>query len=771
MHQQHIDTQISEGSLSATDSQQPPASQTVPQKVYAPSRQPLKSPSGKHWVKAQHGELHTENSSNPSSSRSPTNQSTKSLSAKLSIEKIYDPLINQKYIPLELASASVVKNSIAKKILGQALEKGLMVMKHGKLCFSCDTSYFFPSCNLSREHIAEHPSHTGRQGAPHMRVLYCDANVTKLFWSATAVTSSNTAEATRDIEQSLDPSKTIAIADIIEVRAGTDIDPETSTAALKAAAKAGVKAASTMLRRRDAGATEEEKQSAAATSKPRKSLVGSLFGGGRDKEETVLYGTSILRKRLKENEYALSLSLITADRTVDIQCLSKKDYNLLYVNLKEIVNKLRNTASIPEALAPAISDYKETISTKRSVRFQQQDAYDDPQSHSQSPFSCNVGEDEEDRPFDAPDDGSHVPSRVLYSGTKGAGSVEDDEESSAPFDAAHPMDRASAVPARDAVDYAVSPLERLALNKARSSQRNPLSPSVQQQTRSSDGSSVKLQLDFSSRTTASDGSAATPTAGGAAGALTPSSAKGASASYTVRPKQSSPNPRSISHSLSISTSSSSLDAKGATPPPPSYDESVGAGAGAGAGTSTNANAFKGPLSPAMHKTMAALTGLSISGGGDGDEGESEGESAAASAAHTDMAGGVDSTGANVGAGDGHQKPKPATPTTPDVSPYRMKAHEALQIGLILSQQEHAFGTNMYQSLTPNDEPEIERLNRLGYSTEEAILQIFQKKFQPEQFRLQRQVLFCSYRMSMMYMSLCARCLCEARLRLLLWVCS
>jgi hypothetical protein len=147
MHQQHLDTQVSEGTLSvsATDSQQSPASQTVPQKVYAPSRQPLKSPSGKHWVKAQHGELHTENSSNLSSSCSPTHQSTKSLSAKLSIEKIYDPLINQKYIPLELASASVVKNSIAKKILGQALEKGLMVMKHGKLCFSCDTSYFFPS--------------------------------------------------------------------------------------------------------------------------------------------------------------------------------------------------------------------------------------------------------------------------------------------------------------------------------------------------------------------------------------------------------------------------------------------------------------------------------------------------------------------------------------------------------------------------------------------------------------------------------------------------
>lgn len=65
------------------------------------------------------------------------------------------------------------------------------------------------------------------------------------------------------------------------------------------------------------------------------------------------------------------------------------------------------------------------------------------------------------------------------------------------------------------------------------------------------------------------------------------------------------------------------------------------------------------------------------------------------------------------------------------NPYRMRAHEALQIGLILAQQEQEFGTNMYQSLTPEDEPEIERLNSLGFSTEEAILKIFQKRFQPD----------------------------------------
>jgi hypothetical protein len=70
-------------------------------------------------------------------------------------------------------------------------------------------------------------------------------------------------------------------------------------------------------------------------------------------------------------------------------------------------------------------------------------------------------------------------------------------------------------------------------------------------------------------------------------------------------------------------------------------------------------------------------------------------------------------------------------TNDSAKPQNMRhiyAHEALQIGLILSQQEQEFGTNMYQSLTPEDEPEIERLNALGFSAEEAILHIFDGRF-------------------------------------------
>lgn len=59
---------------------------------------------------------------------------------------------------------------------------------------------------------------------------------------------------------------------------------------------------------------------------------------------------------------------------------------------------------------------------------------------------------------------------------------------------------------------------------------------------------------------------------------------------------------------------------------------------------------------------------------------------------------------------------------------RMSAHEALQLGQLLSQQEAEFGTNMYQSLTPEDEPEIERLMRLGYTNEGAIRHLFESRF-------------------------------------------
>jgi hypothetical protein len=54
---------------------------------------------------------------------------------------------------------------------------------------------------------------------------------------------------------------------------------------------------------------------------------------------------------------------------VDLQCFSKKDYNLLYINLKEIISNLRNPTVLPPSAGPVINDYKESLSTKKSVRF------------------------------------------------------------------------------------------------------------------------------------------------------------------------------------------------------------------------------------------------------------------------------------------------------------------------------------------------------------------------------------------------------------------
>lgn len=56
-------------------------------------------------------------------------------------------------------------------------------------------------------------------------------------------------------------------------------------------------------------------------------------------------------------------------RSIDFQCFSKKDYNTLYINLKEIVHKLRNPTVLPPSAAPVLNEFKETLSTKKSVRF------------------------------------------------------------------------------------------------------------------------------------------------------------------------------------------------------------------------------------------------------------------------------------------------------------------------------------------------------------------------------------------------------------------
>ncbi len=75
-------------------------------------------------------------------------------------------------------------------------------------------------------------------------------------------------------------------------------------------------------------------------------------------------------------------------------------------------------------------------------------------------------------------------------------------------------------------------------------------------------------------------------------------------------------------------------------------------------------------------------------------------------------------------------PAPAATAAPppSASSLRMTSAEALQIGMILAEQERRFGTNMYISLQPEDEPKIDKYIGRGYTTEEAILRIFEKKY-------------------------------------------
>lgn len=64
----------------------------------------------------------------------------------------------------------------------------------------------------------------------------------------------------------------------------------------------------------------------------------------------------------------------------------------------------------------------------------------------------------------------------------------------------------------------------------------------------------------------------------------------------------------------------------------------------------------------------------------------------------------------------------------NISIGRTSDQEALEIGMIISQQESEFGINMYDSLTPADEPEIANLTSQGYTTDEAILMIFNRRY-------------------------------------------
>lgn len=55
----------------------------------------------------------------------------------------------------------------------------------------------------------------------------------------------------------------------------------------------------------------------------------------------------------------------------------------------------------------------------------------------------------------------------------------------------------------------------------------------------------------------------------------------------------------------------------------------------------------------------------------------------------------------------------------------------MERAMIVTQQEREYGTNMYDSKTPADEPEIHSLMGQGYSYDEALLLIFERRYKPQ----------------------------------------
>lgn len=67
-------------------------------------------------------------------------------------------------------------------------------------------------------------------------------------------------------------------------------------------------------------------------------------------------------------------------------------------------------------------------------------------------------------------------------------------------------------------------------------------------------------------------------------------------------------------------------------------------------------------------------------------------------------------------------------------PVKNVDREALELGILVSHQEEKYGTNMFDSIRPEDEPEIERLKARGLSVEGAILTIFNRRYKNDPTR-------------------------------------
>jgi hypothetical protein len=184
---------------------------------------------------------------------------------------VYHVPANLKYMPVDMINTSGMKKSIARNLLYSALKGGMSVIKHG------------------------------RQGKPKRRILTCDSNVTLLFWLPET-------SQTNDVEQ-LKEGKSINISDVLDIREGVEIDPETSSAALTAAAATGTISPDKLM---DLVKAKEELKSLDRKPSQKPNIFETIFGS--KEKDGILLGTFTLRKNCKADEFKLCFSLILPDR-------------------------------------------------------------------------------------------------------------------------------------------------------------------------------------------------------------------------------------------------------------------------------------------------------------------------------------------------------------------------------------------------------------------------------------------------------------------------
>lgn len=128
-------------------------------------------------------------------------------------------------------------------------------------------------------------------------MLYCDSEVKKLFWEKIGNDYSS-------------DSKFIHIKDIIEVRAGIDIDPQSPLKVLETAAvKHNIPQAQDLYNKKKNTIQEPSNKSLFST------LVG-LNHHQQQEKDGLLYGTPILRRTCKTEDLSKCFSLITSERYI-----------------------------------------------------------------------------------------------------------------------------------------------------------------------------------------------------------------------------------------------------------------------------------------------------------------------------------------------------------------------------------------------------------------------------------------------------------------------